>query len=98
MQVAELGEAGGPGRDGALARLDDSGLVPADRRGHGGFRYAADRVGTGDRVVAGVLVVVDEQLGRVRLLAPPGRRPRIRPAASPPRGEGNRRPPDLGEA
>ena len=49
-------------------------LVPADRRRHAGLGHAPDRVGGGDRVVARVLVVVDEELRGVAVLAPPRRR------------------------
>ena len=56
------------------ARVDVVDLVPADGGGDGRLRHPAHRVGAGDRVVAGVLVVVDEQLGGVAVLAPPGRR------------------------
>ena len=43
-------------------RLDVVDLVPADRRRDGALADPADRVGAGDRVVARVLVVVDEHL------------------------------------
>ena len=53
---------------------------------------AADRVGAGDRVVAGVLVVVDEHLARVAVLAPPGRGRRRPGRGARPRGRRRARP------
>ena len=45
-------------------------LVPAQRSRHRGARVGADRVGRGDRAVAGHLVVVDEDLLAALLLPP----------------------------
>src|SRR6266568_3558761 len=98
VQVTEPGEAAGHGGDGAFAWLDVVDLVPGDRGGHGRFRHAAHRVGAGDRVVAGVLVVVDEQRGRVAVLSPPDGRHLARCAPLDLPGEGMRGPPDVGEA
>src|SRR5439155_12234532 len=98
VQVAELGVAGGHGGDGELARVDIADLVPADGGGDGRLRHAAYGVGAGDGVVAGVLVVIDEQHGRVPVLAPPGGSDQVRGAAFDLAGEGERRPPYLGEA
>src|SRR5260370_14837533 len=98
MQVAEFGEPGGHGGDGAVAWFDVVDLVQGDRGGHGRLRHTAYRVGAGDRVVAGVLVVVDEQLGRVAVLAPPDGRHLAWRAALDFAGEGVRGPPDVGEA
>ena len=49
-------------------------LVPADRGGDAGVGQPAHGVRRRDGVVAGVLVVVDEEVVRVAVLAPPGRR------------------------
>ena len=91
------GEPAGHGRDREVARVDVVDLVPGDRRGHGRLRHAAHRVGAGDRVVPGVLVVVHEQLGRVAVLAPPGGRYLVRNAALDLAGERVSGPPDVGE-
>ena len=56
-------------------------LVPRDRCRHRGVGVAAHRVGRRHRVVAGVLVVVDEHGGGVTVLAPPRRRHVLRGAA-----------------
>src|SRR5215470_10606056 len=98
VQIAELGEAGGHGGDGERARVDVVDLVPGDGGGHGRLRHAAHRVGAGDRVVAGVLVVVDEERRGVAVLAPPGGRHLIGGAAFDLPGEGVRGPADVGEA
>src|SRR5215469_9084906 len=74
MKVAKLGEPRGYGRDRELPRVDVVDLIPADRRRDGGLWHPAYRVSAGDCVIPGVLVVVDEQLLRVTVLAPPGRR------------------------
>ncbi len=71
VQVAQLGEPGGDGGDGEVARVGVVDLVPPDRRRHHGLGHPAHRVGAADRVVAGVLVVVDEHRRRVAVLAPP---------------------------
>ena len=63
-----------------------------DRGGHGRLGHAAHRVGAGDGVVAGVLVVVDEQLGWVPVLAPPGSRHLARARGAPPPGRRRTRP------
>src|SRR5260370_14068686 len=81
VQVAQPGEPGGHRRDRELARLHVADLVPADRGGDGRVRHATHRVRAGDRVVPGALVVADEQLSRVAVLAPPGGRHQLRPAA-----------------
>ena len=88
----------GHGGDGALPRLDVVDLIPGDRGGHGRLRHAAHRVGAGDRVVPGVLVVVDEQHGGVPVLAPPGGGHLAGRAALDLPGERERGPPHLGEA
>ena len=51
-----------------------------------------DGIGRGDGVVAGVLVVVDEQMGWVAVLAPPGGGDVVRHPALDFLGEGERRP------
>ena len=63
----------GHGEDGEVVGHAVVDLVPPDRRGHPRLGHAAHRVGRGDGVVAGVLVVVDEQLRGVAVLAPPRR-------------------------
>ena len=92
VQVAEPGEAGRHGGDGELARVDVVDLVPGDRRGHGRLGHAAHRVGAGDGVVPGVLVVVHEQLGRVPVLAPPGGGHLVRARGARPPGRRRARP------
>ena len=91
VQVAELGEPLRHGEDREVVRVDVVDLVPADRRGDPGVGQAADGVRRGDRVVAGVLVVVDEQVVRVAVLAPPGRRDVVGRAALDLAGEGRAR-------
>ena len=60
-------------RDREVLGLDVRQLVPGDRRRHRRVRPRAHRVGRGDRPVAGVLVVVDEDLLAALLLPPRGR-------------------------
>ena len=74
VQVADLREPLRHREDGEVVGLAAVDLVPADRRRHPGLGHAPDRVGGGDRVVARVLVVVDEELRGVAVLAPPRRR------------------------
>ena len=97
VQIAELGESAGDRRHRAVRRLDVVQLVPGHRRGHGGRRQTAHRVGGRHRVVTGVLVVVDEHRRRVPVLAPPRRRDVLwRPPFDLP-GEGQCRGPHVGE-
>ena len=77
--------------------LDVVDLVPADRGGDGPLLDAADRVGAGDRVVASVLVVVDEYLVDLPILAPPRRGRVARGPALDLAGERQRRPADIAE-
>ena len=85
VEVAQLGVARRHRGDRAVAGFDVVDLVPRDRRRHRRLRRPAHRVGAADRVVAGVLVVVDEHRARVAVLAPPRRgRPVRRCAARPP--------------
>ena len=64
---------------------------------HRALGVAAHRVGAGDRVVARVLVEIDEHLGRVTVLAPPRRSGMVRDAALDLAGEGERGLAHLGE-
>src|SRR6516225_8470856 len=98
VQVTEFGEAGGHGGDGELARVYLVDFVPADGGRYDRFRHAAHRISAGDRVVASVLVVVDEEHGGVTVLAPPGGGDLVRRAAFDLAGEGVRGPPHLAEA
>src|SRR5664279_53232 len=97
VQVAQLGEPGGNGRDRALPGDDGVDLAPGDRGGHGPLGNPANRVRGSDRVVAGVLVVVDEELPGIAILAPPGGRHILRRPALDLAGEGQRGPPEVGE-
>src|SRR5438067_8380595 len=72
MQIPELREPVRDGGDREVLRVRVVDLVPGDRGGDRGFWNPADGVGARDRVVAGVLVVVDEDLLRVAVLPPPG--------------------------
>src|SRR5436190_13888018 len=98
VQVAELGKAGGHRSDGELAWVDVVDLAPGNGGGHGRLRHAAHRVRTGDRVVAGVLVVVDKEHGGVAVLSPPGGCDMVRGAALDLAGEGMRGAADVGKA
>src|SRR5205823_10281151 len=60
LDVAELGEARRHRRQREVLGLERVELVPAERRRDGRVGTGADGVGRGDRPVAGVLVVVDE--------------------------------------
>jgi hypothetical protein len=71
VPVAHLGEARGHRRDGEVLGRDLGELVPRDRGGDRAPRLGPDAVGRGDRAVAGVLVVVDED-ALAALLLPPG--------------------------
>ena len=73
VEVAALGEARGHRRHGEVLGRDLGQLVPGDRRGDRRARLGPDAVGRGDRAVAGVLVVVDED-ALAALLLPPLRR------------------------
>ena len=97
VQVTEPGEAVRHGRDGAVTGLDVLDLVPGDRRRHGRLGIAPHRVGSGDRVVASILVVIDEDRRRVAVLAPPRRRHVLRCPALDLPGEGERCPSYLTE-
>src|SRR5690606_36661456 len=72
VHVAQLGEPGGHRRDGEVAGVDVGQFVPGHGRRDRGVRGGADAVGRRDRPVAGVLVVVDEDLFAALLLPPPG--------------------------
>jgi hypothetical protein len=72
VQVAELGEPRRHRVDREVARVASSTSSQRIGRGDPGVGHAAHGVRRGDGVVAGVLVVVDEQLRRVAVLAPPG--------------------------
>ena len=90
-------------RAGTVAMVKSPGATSSissqrDRRGHRRLGHAAHRVGAGDGVVAGVLVVVDEQRPRVAVLAPPRGRDVVRRAALDLAGEGERGPAYVGEA
>src|SRR5687768_10344844 len=58
--VAELPHPVGDGVEPELGGLDVGDLVPGDGAADAGFGDWTDRVARGDRAVAGVLVVVDE--------------------------------------
>src|SRR6476469_7816022 len=73
VEVPDLGEPVRDREDGEVPGVDRVHLVPADRRGDAGIGQPADGVRRRDGVVAGVLVVVHEQLVGVPVLAPPGR-------------------------
>src|SRR6478735_587483 len=73
VEVPDPGEPLGHGEDGEVAGVDGVHLVPADRGRDPGVGQPADRVRRSDGVVACVLVVVDEQIVGVPVLAPPGR-------------------------
>ena len=60
-------------------RVDVGDLVPAQRRRDAGVGRGADRVGAGDRPVAGVLAEVDEDADRGRRRARSSSRPRWSP-------------------
>ena len=98
MQVALLGVPRRHRRDGEVVGEDVVDLAPLHRRRHRPVRVAADAVGARDGVVAGVLVVVDEQVPRVAVAPPPGRRHQV---GCPPlhlARERQRRPADVLEA
>src|SRR3954452_16927049 len=76
MQVTELGEARRHRVHVEESRVDTWKLLPCDRRRHWCARDRPEAVGTGDRAVAGVLVVVHEDRGASLLLPPGGRDPR----------------------
>src|SRR5512139_2413821 len=98
VEVAELGVPLRDRGDGEVARLHVVDLVPPDGRGDGRLRVAAHGVGARDRVVAGVLVVVDEELARVSVLAPPRRGHEVGCAAFDLAREGECCPSYVGEA
>ena len=81
----------GDREDREVVRVDVVDLVPPDRGGDAGVGQAADRVRRGDGVVAGVLVVVDEQVVGVAVLAPPLRGDVVGGTALDLAGEGQRR-------
>src|SRR6266545_2982011 len=66
-------KARGHGRDRAVLRRDFGELVPGDRCGDRRARRRPDAVGRGNRAIAGVLVVVDEDALAALLLPPVGR-------------------------
>src|SRR5215213_8341920 len=72
MQVAKLSKAYRHGGDREVRGLGIGDLVPADRRRDDAGWRPADRVGTRDRVITSVLVVVDEDRAVIAVLAPPG--------------------------
>ncbi len=87
-----------PRRDGVepkLGRIDVGHLVPLERAGDAGVGHRAHGVGGGDGAVAGVLVVVDED--PVALLLPPLAGRQLRDPALDLAGQGQGRPPHLGE-
>ena len=88
VQVADLGEARRHRRDREVLGRDVGQLVPGHRRRHRRARLRPDAVGRGDRAVAGVLVVVDED-ALAALLLPPLRRHLARAGAA--RARGRRR-------
>ena len=73
VAIAHLGEARGHRRDREVLGRDLGELVPGHRRGDRRARLRPDAVGRGDRAVAGVLVVVDEDALAALLLPPLGR-------------------------
>ena len=73
LHVAELREPRRHRRQREVLGLDVRQLVPGDRRRDGRVGAAAHRVGGGDRAVARVLVVVDEDALAALLLPPRGR-------------------------
>ena len=95
MQVAESGEALGHRGDGEVLGQSVGDLVPPQGGGDGATRVAPHAVGRGDRVVAGVLVVVDEQVGGRAVLAPPRRRHVVGQAPLDLTCEGQRAAPDV---
>src|SRR4051812_41125953 len=98
VKVAELGEPRRHGGDGQLLGVDVVELVPGDRGRHGAAADAADRVGAGDCVIAGILVVVDERLIGLAILAPPGGGGVARGTALNLSGEGEGGPADFGKS
>ena len=73
VAIADLGKARGHGRDREVLGRDLGELVPRDRCGDRRARLRPDAVGGGDRAIAGVLVVVDEDALAALLLPPLGR-------------------------
>ena len=73
VAVADLGEARGHRRDREVLGRDLGELVPRHRRGDRRARLRPHAVGRGDRAIAGVLVVVDEDALAALLLPPLGR-------------------------
>ena len=81
---------------GELLRRDLGEFLPAHRRRDRGPGLGADAVGAGDRPVAGVLVVVDED-ARAPLLLPPARGHRVGQPALERAAERDRRVAHIGE-
>src|SRR5450755_1838312 len=98
MEISELGEPRRHRRDRQLMGDDVLDFLPGDRGRDRGLLDPADRVRAGDRVVAGVLVVVDKHLVELAVLAPPGRGRLSRAATLDLAGEGQGRLTDLAEA
>src|SRR4029453_16136702 len=73
VAIAQLGKARGHGRDREVLRRDFGELVPRDRCGDRRARFRPDAVGRGNRAIAGVLVVVDEDALAALFLPPVGR-------------------------
>ncbi len=91
-------EPRGHRRDGEVPRLDVGDLLPRTGAETEPARRPPHRVGAGDGVVAGVLVVVDEDRAGLAVLAPPRRVTSIRRPALDLARERPRRPAHVGEA
>src|SRR6188472_1761396 len=70
VRISNLGETGGHRRDREVLRLDGGELVPGERRRHRRPRLRPDAVRRGNRPVARILVVVDEDPLSALLLPP----------------------------
>ena len=96
VAVADLGEARRHRRDREVLRRRPRELVPRERRRHRRTGLRPDAVGRGDRAVARVLVVVDEDALAALLLPPLGGH-LARQAALELAAEGDRGVADVGE-